>query len=146
MSVTWVLVGLGSAALGFAFLFGGREERIYATAKATAALGELVIGTHSWSGTAARDALTELALFAVVLPLALKSTKVWPLAAASLCLATLMTAAAQMLIHASPPAYGIARGGWQLLAYLVIVVGAWSAWRARRRGDGRARRRPTDPA
>lgn len=146
MSVTWVLVGLGSAALGFAVLAGGREERIYATAKATAALGALVIRTQSATGTAARDTLIELALFAVVLLLALKSTKVWPLAAASLSLATLMTAAAQMLIHASPSAYGIARGGWELLAYLVIMAGAWNAWRARRRGDGRAPKSTTDPA
>jgi hypothetical protein len=146
MSATWVLVGLGSAALGFTFLVGGRDERIYAAAKATAAFGDLLIGANSSTASVAREAVIDLALLAVVLPLALKSTKVWPLAAASICVATLMTAAAQMLIHATPAAYGIAQGGWDLLAYLVIVAGAWNAWRARRRGDGRAPKSTTDPA
>ena len=138
MSVTWVLVGLGSAALIFALLLGGREERIYGAAKAVAALSNLLVGTNSSTGTVIREAVIDLALFAVVLPLALKSNKVWPLVAASVCLATLMTAAAQMLIHATPTAYGIAQGAWALLADLVVALGAWNVWRARRQGDGRA--------
>ena len=138
MSVTWVLVGLGSAALIFALVLGGCEERIYGAAKVIAALCNILVGTSSSTGTVARESVIDLALFAVVLPLALKSSKVWPLAAASLCIATLMTAAAQMLIHATPSAYGIAQGAWELLADLVVALGAWNAWRARRRGDGRA--------
>ena len=136
--MTWVLVGLGSAALIFALLLGGRDERIYGAAKAVAALGDSLMGASSSTGTVARESVIDLALFAVVLPLALKSSKVWPLAAASLCIATLMTAAAQMLIHATPSAYGIAQGAWELLADLVVALGAWHAWRARRQGDGRA--------
>jgi hypothetical protein len=43
-----------------------------------------------------------------------------------------------MLIHATPSAYGIAQGTWELLADLVVALGAWNAWRARRQGDGQA--------
>ena len=132
MSVTWVLVGLGCAALVLALLLGGRDERIYAAAKAITAVGDVLIGTSSSAGAVAREAGIDLALFAVVLPLALTSSKIWRLAAASLCIAALMTAAAQMLIHATPSAYGIAQGGWGLLADLVVALGAWNAWRARR--------------
>jgi hypothetical protein len=146
MGVTWVLVGLGSAALIFALAAGGREERLYAAAKVLAALCGHLLAARSPADSALRDAIIDLALLAVVLPLALKSVKVWPLAAASLCIAALMTAAAQMLIHATPSAYGIAQGGWALLGDLMVAVGAWNAWRARRRGDGPAPRDTAGPA
>lgn len=146
MGVTWVLVGLGSAALAAALLLGGRQERVYAVAKAIATLCNTFLGTNSSPGAIPRDAVIDLALLAVVLPLALKSSKLWPLAAASLCIATLMTAAAQMLIHATPSAYGIAQGGWDLLAGLVVAAGAWNVWRARRRSDDQVPDHPIDAA
>jgi hypothetical protein len=145
MQVTWGLVGLGAAALAFALLLGGREERIFSAARAAAAVTAVLLGPRSPTQTVVRDVAVALILFVVVLPFALKSTKAWPLAAASLCLATLMTGAAQALVHASLAAYGIVQGGWDLLADLVVVVGAWNAWRARQAG-GRPLADPTDPA
>lgn len=142
----WLLVGLGLAALGFALLAGGRQERIYVAAKAASTVGDLAIASHPPGDSVGHQAIIDLALLAVVLPLALKSTKVWPLAAASLCVAALMTEAAQTLVHAAPQAYGIAKGVWELLADIVVAVGAWNAWRARRRGADRAPQRTADPA
>lgn len=129
MSGTWVLVGVGSAALGFALLVGGSAERIYATARAAATVGDLLIRANSSTETVGLAVLIDLALLAIILPMALKLPKVWPLAAASICVATMMTDAAQLLVHASPQAYGIARGGWELLANGVVAVGAWRARR-----------------
>jgi hypothetical protein len=143
--VTWGLVGLSAAALAFALLVGGREERAFAVAKAVAALGGVFARTGTPMEAVVRDATIDLVLLAVVVPLALRSSKVWPLAAASICLASLMTGAAQMLVHASLQAYGLVQGGWDLLAGLVLAAGAWHAWRARR-GGGRAAESPTDPA
>ena len=92
-----------------------------------------------------REGAVDLALLAVVLPMALKSAKLWPLVAAALCLVMLMTAAAQLLVHATPQAYAIAgmAGG---AADIVVALGAWNAWRAGRRGAGRPPERTTDPA
>lgn len=145
MGMTWELIGLGATALAFALLLGGREERIFAAAKAGAVVAVALIGTRSPTQTVVRDVAIALLLFAVVLPLALTSTKAWPLAAASLCLAALMTGAAQALVHASPEAYGIVQGGWQLLTDLVVAVGAWNARRARQ-AAGRILANPTDRA
>lgn len=132
MWVAWGLVGLGAAALAVALLLGGRDERIFGAAKAAAALGGEFVRTSMPAQAVVRDVVIDLALLAVVLPLALRSAKAWPLAAASVCVAVLMTAAAQQLVHASPQAYGIVQGGWRLLGDFVVAVGAWNAWRARR--------------
>jgi len=129
--MAWGLVGLGAAALALALLFGGREERIFAAAKACA-LGGALIPTAGPTNAVLRDIVVDLALLAVILPLALRSNKAWPLAAASLCLAGLMTGAAQLLAHARPQAYAIVQGGWDLLAACVVAAGAWNVQRARR--------------
>lgn len=129
MELIWGLVGLGSAALGFAFLFGGREERIFAAAQALSAAGDIFLAGDNVAG----EAVVDLAVLAVIVPLALRTSKAWPLVAASLCLAILMTTAAQALVHANLTAYAIAQGSWMLLANFVVASGAWNAWRARRR-------------
>lgn len=129
MSAGWLLVLVGLAALSFAFALGGREERIFVVAQAVSALGE-----HSavrFARHIPTAVLIDLAVLAVVIPLALRTNKVWPLFAASVCVATLMTEGAQMLVHASEPAYAIVQGAWDLLANLIVVVGAWNVWRAR---------------
>ena len=135
MWVAWGLAGLGAAALAVALLLGGRDEQIFGAAKAAAALGGEFVRTGAPAQAVVCDVVIALALLALVLPLALRSTKAWPLTAASVCLAVLMTAAAQQLVHARPQAYGIVQGGWTLLGDLVVAAGAWNAWRVRRR-DG----------
>lgn len=145
MGMTWGLIALGAAALAFALRLGGREERIFAAAKAAVALAAVLIGPLPPAQAVVRDLAIAVVLLAVVLPLALRSPKVWPLAAASLGVAALMTGAAQALVHASPEAYGIVQGGWDLMADFVVAAGAWKAWRARRI-DRRALAEPTDSA
>jgi hypothetical protein len=132
MELTWALIGLGAGALCVALLLGGQEERIVGAARAASTLCSALIGTQSPTEAVVRDVAINLALLAVVLPLALKSSKAWPLAAASLCLAALMTAAAQTLVHAAPQAYGILQGVWALMSDCAVAVGAWNARRARR--------------
>lgn len=136
MGATWGLVGLGAAALGLALVLGGREERIFAGVKAVSALGAALAPLHTPTQTVVRDTWINVVLLAVVLPLAMRTLKAWPLAAASLCLAALMTAAAQMLVHAAPEAYGLLQGCWSLLAALVVALGAWNARRGRRPPEG----------
>jgi hypothetical protein len=133
MGVVWGLVGLSAAALSFALLFGGREERIFASAQALSAGAHIFLGWNSAGDNVGGEAVVDLAMLAVIVPLALKTSKVWPLVAASLSVAILMTAAAQALVRATPVAYAIAQGSWSLLADFVVGLGAWNVWRARRR-------------
>jgi hypothetical protein len=128
-----VILGLGLGAMLFALAVGGAQERIYAAAQAISAAADLALGVMRFGEHLARQILVDLALFAVVLVLALRSTKAWPLAAASLCVATLMTEAAQALVHATPRAYAICQATWELMADGVMAYAAWDAWRARRR-------------
>jgi hypothetical protein len=131
MELGWLLTGVGLTALAFAVLVGGREERIFVAAQAASGLAE-----HSFvrfEHDVPRAVLVDLAVLAIVLPLALRSNKAWPLFAASLCVASLMTEAAQMLVHAAPAAYAIIQGAWDLIADMVVAFGAWSVWRAQQR-------------
>jgi len=125
-----LLVVIGLAALAYALTVGGREERIFVAVQAASALGEHAAVRFGRSISSA--VLIDLAVLAVVIPLALRTRKVWPLLAASLCVASLMTEGAQMLVHASDTAYAIIQGAWDLLADLVVAVGAWNVWRSRR--------------
>jgi len=130
MSAGWLLVVIGLAALGFVLVVGGREERAFAVVQAASALGEHA--ALRFGDSIATAVLIDTAVLAVVIPMALRTHKIWPLFAASLCVATLMTEAAQMLVQATETAYAIIQGAWDLLANLVVVVGAWNVWRSRR--------------
>lgn len=132
MSVGWLLIGVGLMTLSFAFAFGGREERFFVAVQAGSALAE-----HSavrFGRNIPTAVLIDLVVLAIVLPLALRTNKAWPLFAASLCIAALMTEGAQMLVHASDTAYAIIQGTWDLLANLIVAVGAWNVWRPRNAG------------
>lgn len=130
MSAGWLLVVIGLAALGFALVVGGREERIFVGIQAASAISEHSALRFGESILAA--VLIDVVVLAVVLPLALRTKKAWPLLVASLCVASLMTEGAQMVVQASDTAYAIIQGAWDLLADLVVAVGAWNVWRSRR--------------
>lgn len=131
MNLGWLLPALGLAALAFAAAFGGREERIFVLVQAASGAAE-----HGarFEHEVAGAILVKLAVLAILLWLALRTCKAWPLVVASLCVASLMTEAAQLLVHAAPTAYAITQDGWSLLADLVVAFGAWNVWQARRSG------------
>jgi hypothetical protein len=130
MNAGWLLIGVGLLTLGYAFAFGGREERLFVAVQAGSALAE-----HSavrFGRDISTAVMIDLVVLAIVVPLALRTNKVWPLFAASLSVAALMTEGAQLLVQASAAAYGIIQGAWDLLANLIVAAGAWNVWRARR--------------
>jgi len=147
MGLGWLLLALGLAALAFAALLGGREERIFVLAQATSALAGH--GAARFEHDLTRTILLDLGVLAILLPLALRSSRTWPLVVASVCVASLMTVAAQLLVHAAPQTYAIIHGGWDLLADLGVALGAWNFRRARQgakglAGETRKRRPPAD--
>jgi hypothetical protein len=130
MYTGWLLVVIGLAALAFALAAGGREERIFVGIQAASALAEH--GAVRFGRSIPAAVFIDVVVLALVMPLAMRTHKVWPLFVASLCVATLMTEGAQMLVQASEAAYAVIQGAWDLLANLAVAVGAWNVWRARR--------------
>lgn len=130
MTAGWLLTGVGLLMLAFAFAFGGREERLFVAVQAASGLAE-----HSavrFGRDVPSAVLIDLVVLSIIVPMALRTNKAWPLFAASLSVAALMTEGAQMLVHATDAAYAIIQGTWDLLANLIVVVGAWNVWRTRR--------------
>ena len=129
MGIGGALLVLSLALLAAAFLAGEVEERIFVGAQAASGILE-----HYFvrGGDIPTAVLVDLGALAVVLPIALRSSKTWPLVAASLCVATLMSEAAQLLVRASPAAYGLLQGSWDLLANVVVCASAVQLWMTRR--------------
>ena len=136
MSIEWALLAAGLLCLAVALVVGGLEERTFATAQAVSIAFEI---TFARSGDVDIAVIIDLAVLAIILPIALRTHKAWPLVAASVCVATLMSEAAQYAVHASPDAYGLMQGGWDLVANIVVAIGAARLWRARRAECGAAR-------
>ena len=136
------LLFVSLALLAIAFLLGEAEERIFVGVQAASGLAE-----HSFvrGGDVATAVLIDLAVTAAVLPIALRSDKAWPLVAASLCVATLMSEAAQWLVRASPAAYSLLQSGWDLLANLLVAGAALQIWWSSRGARATAAAAEDDP-
>lgn len=129
----WSLYGLGWTAVGLALVVGRWEERTFAVAQAILILIDASTDYRDFGAHLGQEPAQDLANLGVSLVLALRSNKLWPLAAASLALAMVMTEAAQRVAHVQTAAYSIAQGVWEVLLDLVLLVGTLAAWRARRR-------------
>jgi hypothetical protein len=104
MSIEGTLMVLGLTCLAVALVLGGVEERAFVIAQAASGIAEHYVVR---AGDVPAAVLVDLAVLAVMMPVALTTKKVWPLVVTSLCIATLMSEAAQMLVHAGPRAYGV---------------------------------------
>jgi hypothetical protein len=129
----WSVYVLGWGAVLLALLKGRWEERTFAAVQALLIAYDTATGFKAFGAHLGREPLQDLANLAVALFIALRSTKAWPIAAASLALAMVMTEAAQRLVHVQVSAYSIAQGVWEVLLDLVLAAGAIATWRARRR-------------
>jgi hypothetical protein len=135
MSMGWALLASGLTCLAVASAAGGPEERLFAAAQALSGLFELLFARNGDIDVAV---LIDVGVLAVIVPVALRTQKVWPLIAASFSVAAMMTEAAQHMVRASPQAYGLLQGVWDLLADIVVAIGGLCVWRARRRAGAGA--------
>ena len=139
MSIGWALLAAGLICLAFAVIAGGPEERLFAAVQAVSGLLELLFAR---TGAIDIAVLIDFAVLAVIIPIALRTQKIWPLVAAALSVAALMTEAAQHMVHASPDAYGLLQSAWDLLANIVVAIAALGLWRGRRGRRAEARSLP----
>jgi hypothetical protein len=130
----WARAGLSCLLVAFAFLKGDWEERSFAALAVADMLARRAAGVGYYGANLPYEAATDGVALVLLLLIALRSDKFWPLVAGSVALASLMTEAAQALLPTVQRAYGFAQGTWELATYVVLGVGTWRAWRARRRG------------
>jgi hypothetical protein len=118
---------------GYAFLRGGREERIVAAVCVTASLASLAIFRPvdvSYSDFQPKIALIDFAVLAAFVSVALKTQRFWPLWVAGTQLTTTIGHVLKLLDpELLPVVYGAALASWSYLHLLILATGTWRAHR-----------------
>ena len=123
----------------FAIAKGGREEKIAAVYFALAALAAPWILDKRWAGTQWAVFAVDVGYLVLLLVLALRSAKWWPIPAAAFQLLAILTHVASLIDHQLRAwAYVTAGVIWTYLGLAAIVVGTFNTWRARRQPAAKA--------
>lgn len=116
---------------GYAFVRGGREERIVAAVCIAASLVSLAVfrPAHvSYSDFQPRIALIDFAVLAAFVGVALRTRRFWPLWVAGTQLTTTIGHLLKLLDpDLLPVVYGAALASWSYLHLLILAVGTWRA-------------------
>jgi hypothetical protein len=131
----WVTAHVEGLAYGYAIWKGGAEERLIGWTEAgILAVAIALLGAHPHLWVEVVSVTVELG---VVLSLALRSNKIWPLVYASTVLVSALTIFAQTLHPVGLWAYVTTKFVWYYLECVILVVGTWRASvdRKRRRPD-----------
>lgn len=124
-----------AAAAGAAFLWGGRPERIGAAAVLAAWVASLVLAqwSHHWFEAQWGILAVDAVLFGVLLWLALRADRFWPLWACAFQLLGVVTHLAILADRSlTGRAYFVAAVIWSYLVLIALGVGAWNCRRRRR--------------
>lgn len=128
----WIWVATILAVTTAAFRFGRISERLGAAALLSAWLASFVIARVPGLGYGVGVALLDVALLGVLIALALKSSRYWPLWAAGFHLVAVMTHWAHQL-DSTLGAWTYQTAGiiWGYLPLVALSFGTWGAWRER---------------
>jgi hypothetical protein len=126
----WVGLALTVVVCGGAFLRGNREQQIAAGGVLLSWLATLVLRDPRWLGTQWGAFGADLAFFALITGIAIRSPQYWPLATAAFQLLNVMTHVARM-IDPGVRAWAYASGSvlWSQLVIISLGVGVWNTWR-----------------
>jgi hypothetical protein len=129
-------IAVFTAVCAFAMWKGDEEERLTGLALAFAAIAAPFLKDHSWHGIQWGVLTVDVAFFLLILVIAFRSTKFWPLAAAGFQLLGLLTHAA-IVLDSGVRAWAYVTAGviWSYLILTALGVGTWNAWRARRQRE-----------
>jgi hypothetical protein len=129
----WYGLTLTALVCGAAFWKGGRDEQFAAGGMLLGWLATLVLRDPRWLGIQWGALGADIFFLAVLLAIALRTERYWPLAAAAFQLLAVVTHVARMVDHGlNGWTYATAGIIWTQLVLLALGVGVWGAWRARR--------------
>lgn len=114
---------------GYAFLRGGREERVVAAVCISASLLSLAVFRPedvSYSDFQPLIALIDFAVLAVFVGVSLRTRRFWPLWVAGTQLTTTVGHALKLLDpDLLPVVYGASLASWSYVHLLILAVGTW---------------------
>lgn len=115
----------------YAISNGDVEERLVAWEYAVvASLDYIFVFQHKWYP--GLDMISGVVDLGVALAVAMRSSKLWPIAYSAVTLVDMATIMTQNIIAVGNWAYVTAELVWIYLQCLILVVGTWRAGRARR--------------
>lgn len=118
---------------GYAFLRGGREERIVAAVCVSASLASLAVfrpADVSYSDFQPRIAIIDFAVLAAFVGVALRTKRFWPLWVAGTQLTTTVGHVLKLLDpQLLPVVYGAALASWSYLHLFILATGTWRSRR-----------------
>lgn len=130
---TWVGIAIGWSVAGFALWKGGWSERSVAIGFLAAWLISPLVRLGGWNGPAWTGLTVDGGLLALLLFVALRTRRYWPLFAAAFELLSVLTHIARLVDPGVRAwAYATADAIWTYLLLAVLAVGTLNRWRARR--------------
>ncbi len=138
----WVGLAIAVIVGGGAFWKGGREEQVAAGGLMLSWLTTMVLRDPRWIGTQWGAFGADTCLFLLLLVLALRTKRYWPLAAAAFQLLCVVTHIAR-IVDPGVRAWAYATGQviWSQWVFFSVGVGTWNTWRGTRQlalvGDAR---------
>jgi hypothetical protein len=116
-----------------ALLKGGWEERITALGLLANVAFTVILRDRSWPHLQWAGFEADILFFALILAIALRSRKYWPLAAAAFALLDVVTHVAKLIdANVAQWAYFTAIVIWTYALFVALGVGTWNTWRAQR--------------
>jgi hypothetical protein len=129
-----------------AFWKGGWSERLVAAGFVTAWLATPILRDRHWVGTQWAGFVIDILFLAVILVVAFRSRRYWPLFAAGFQLLAVLTHTARM-IDPGVRAWAYITAGviWTYLTLFALAVGTYSRWREGRQPAAKAAPAMADP-
>ena len=141
----WLGLAVLLAVCGGAFLRGGVEERLAATGLLASVAFTVLLRDRSWPHLQTAGFVMDVLVLALLIGIALRSPKFWPMAAAGFQLLAVLTHVGKMIDpNVNQWAYITAIVIWTYLVIIALGVGVWNSWRARQRAAAAAEGRPAD--
>jgi hypothetical protein len=140
----WIGITLFVAVCAAAMWKGRWEERLTGAAFLTGWVLTLLLRDRSWAGTQWGAFAVDAAFLLLVVGVALRSRRYWPMVAAGFQLLAVVTHAARILDrHLGMWAYITAGVIWTWLVMAALAVGAYNRWRERQMAaSGEAKAEP----
>jgi hypothetical protein len=127
----WLGFAVMFAVCSCAFIRGGVEERLTAGGLMTNVAATVVMRDYSWPQLQRAGFIVDILLLVLLLAIAMRTRKFWPLAAAAFQLLAVLTHVAKMIDpDLQQWAYITAIVIWTYLLLIALGVGVWNSWRA----------------